>query len=363
MRFDTGHILRNADQIFHRVRWANGIVFCPFCGCIEVRDCGDYHYRCRNCGNRFSDRTRTVMQGSRLSTSVWVHAAYEMILDNFISSTVLAKKIGTTQKTAWHIQSKIRYRITLDEYKLTGEIAQDEAYLGGCLSYYHYGRKQALLRSMGLMGENDKRHTKSAIFALNSRIKTPIFGMNDGEKVILYETPNPIRREYLHHIYKKHVVGDSYSVSDESKLYEDWEEKTGHKIYTNNHHNNQYQTKEGYSSNRIENTFSRLKSGYRSRVTHSKYTQLYLNEFCFRMNTRHMDTQDRLDSLLTFMCGGAVTYDMIRHYDPLSQFTIKKKPRRHIYTEEDIRKMFENSDCIEYIQIGQSIYYRKDYQD
>lgn len=361
MRFSVGYILANADQIFHSVRWLNNLVWCPYCNSFEIVDYGNYHYRCKRCGNRFSDRTRTVMHNSKLPVKIWVHAAYEMILDNFIPSTVLAKKIGVTQKTAWFIQSRIRYRLIMDEYKLTGVVAQDEAYLGGCLTNFHYGRKQALLRKNGLMGSEDKRYTKSAIFALNSMIKTPIFGMNDGNNIVLYQTPNPIRREYIHYIYRKHVVGDSVSVTDESKLYDNWEEVTGNKIYTNNHHNNQYQTKEGYTSNRIENTFSRFKNGYRSRVTHSIYTQLYLNEFCFRMNTRTMATPDRLNEILKRMCTGSVSYRDIRNYNPLSQFNVKKKQRRHIYTHEDIKRMFENNCLIMSLTFGKTTYYREDY--
>ena len=363
--YNIRHIVENAEAIFHSRRWYNGVVWCPYCQCFEVYEYANYHYRCKRCGNRFTDRTRTVLHNSKLPTKTWLLAAYEMVMDNYISSNVLAKKIGVTQKTALLIQNKIRFKIQLEKYQLTGIIAMDEAYIGGCISNYHYAKKQALMRQMGLMGINDKRHTKSALYALNKRMKSPVYGMTDGNNVVLYATPNPIRSTYLHYIYGKHVVGDSVCVSDESKLYNNWEKITGSKIYTNNHSRNQYTTEEGLSSNRIENVFSRLKSGYKSRITHSKYTQLYLNEFCFRFNNRDKSPQERLNELVDVMCvcGGNITYKKLKQYNSLSIFKVKEKHLRHIYTLTDIKEMFKGNSIAAEIHIGKTIYRKEDFKD
>lgn len=354
-------IIEHGDELFHRMRYPDGIVFCPYCGCIEVVDYGNYHYRCKGCGVRFSDRTRTLLHNSKLSTTTWLHALYEMVNTNFISSVELSRKLGITQKSAWLIQAKIRYSMGMDDVRLQGTIAQDEMYIGGCLTNYHYGRKIRLLKERSLMAEEDKRFTKSAIYALNSQLKTPVFGMNDGNHIVLYATPNPIKREYLHTIYKKHVVGESVVVSDESKLYDDWEKVTGSKLHTNNHHNNQYITSDGLSSNRIENTFSRFKSGYNSRITHSRYTQLYLNEFCFRINNRTFSQSELFRSMFEVLCKGTVTYNIIRAYDPYAMFEVKKRWKRHIYTMSDIKMMFDRNSTISTITFGKTEYHREDF--
>ena len=341
-------VILNAEDIFHRNRWKYGIVYCPYCGSLHIKDYGDYHYKCNSCKNRFTDKTNTLLHNSKLSVSIWMQAIYELVTDNFISSVKLGKRLGINQKSAWLLRMKLDYAMSLDDVKLTGNIAQDEMYVGGCLTNYHYSRKISLLRKNNLMGEDDKRFTKSAIFALNSLLKQPVFGMNDGKSIVLYATPNPIKKKYIHNIYKKHVVGDSIVVSDESKLYDDWEEVTGSKIYTNNHHNNQYKTAEGLTSNRIENTFSWFKRGYNGRITHSKYLQLYLNEFCFRYNH-----SNPFEAVLGCM-------DKIVTYNHIKECKQTSKRKRHIYTLSDIKDMFENP-MIASIKIGKTVYYRKDF--
>ena len=362
--FSTRYIIENAPLIFHKNRWAHGIVVCPYCGSVHIHEYGDYTYKCNSCKARFSDKTRTLMHGSKLPVSVWMQAVYEMTVDNRISSTVLAVKLGINQKSAWLIQAKLRYSMDVDDVTLSGQIAQDEMYIGGCLTNYHYGRKLRLLRENNLMGEEDTRYTKSAVYALNSRLKQPVFGMNDGERIVLYATPNPIRKEYIHHIYKKHVVGESVSISDESKLYDNWEEVTGSPIYTNNHHNNQYKTEGGLTSNRIENTFSWYKRGFAARTTHckEKYLQLYLNEFCFRYNTRHLSHEERFGEAINRMTRKSVTYKDIRAYNPFEPFGKNRKRRRHIYTMSDIKEMFEENSLIASIRFGETVYTRKDFE-
>lgn len=361
---DIRTIIEHGNELFHRMRYPDGIVFCPYCGCIEVVDYGNYHYRCKGCGVRFSDRTRTLLHNSKLSTTTWLHALYEMVNTNFISSVELSRKLSITQKSAWLIQAKIRYSMGMDDVRLQGTIAQDEMYIGGCLTNYHYGRKIRLLRENNLMGENDTRYTKSAIYALNSRLKQPVFGMNDGERIVLYATPNPIKSEYIHTIYKKHVVGDCVVVSDESKLYDDWEKVTGSPIYTNNHHNNQYKTEGGLTSNRIENTFSWYKRGFAARITHckEKYLQLYLNEFCFRVNHRTFSRSDLFESFFDVVCRDSVTYKDIRAYDAYACFGKNEKRRRHIYTMSDIKMMIENNSLISTIKFGKTEYRREDFK-
>ena len=184
-KLSTAEVIKNAEEIFHGIRWKNGIVVCPYCGSIHIKEYDGYKYKCNHCKNRFSDRTKTLMHGSKLSIGVWMQAIYEMMVDNFISSNVLAVKLGINQKSAWLLQTKLRYSMEQDRWLLEGVIAQDEAYIGGCLSNYHYSRKWDLLRKGRFIEGNIDRYTKSEIYALNASLKQPVFGMNDGNKVVL----------------------------------------------------------------------------------------------------------------------------------------------------------------------------------
>lgn len=333
-KLSVKEVIINAETIFHNVRWLNGVVYCPYCGEVhKIYQTGNYSYKCGKCNHRFTDRTKTLLHGSKLSTETWMLAIYEVFTDNFISSPKLAIKLHINQKSAWLLLAKIRFGLQQNDYLLNGIIAQDEMYVGGSLSNYHYERKLRLLRENKYILPNERKYGKTEIYALNSVLKQPVFGLNDGKQIVLYATPNPIKSDYIHKIVKQHI-GEGITVSDESSLYNDWKEITGLDLFTNNHHNNQYITKEGYTSNRIENTFSWFKRGFGGNITHCKYIQLYLNEFVFRYNTRNLSHADRFKSALSHTIGKTITYREIKGYNSLKEF--KKAKKKKGLTEEQI---------------------------
>ena len=71
-----------AEAWFVATRWPNGIA-CHYCGSTNVQT-GCKHktmpFRCREkqCAKRFSVRTGTVMQSSKLGYQTWAIAAYLM---------------------------------------------------------------------------------------------------------------------------------------------------------------------------------------------------------------------------------------------------------------------------------------------
>lgn len=371
-------VTRDAENIFHRYRWALGIVVCPYCGSIHVTQIGnEYKYKCNSCKNRFNDKTRTLLHGSKLSVQVWMLGLYEILSTNYISSIELATKLGINQKSAWLMLSKLRY--ALDESDIVlGEdsedwISMDEAYLGGCLTNYHYSRKLRLLKERHFITDfsiedakkrGQRLYEKSDIYALNSSLKVPVFGMTDKDKAVLYATPNPIKKEYIREVYKGHVKGESVAVSDESRLYEGWTEIFNSPLETNNHHNNHYITHSEtlhvqISSNRIENRFSWLKRGFGARITHCKYHQLYLNEWCFRFNTRDMSTEDRLGRAIGKMRGARVTLALIRQSVPESRFKVKRA--KNSLAPDDIEKIMSYG-FVSRLEDGHKKYYEEDYR-
>lgn len=371
-------VTRDAENIFHRYRWALGIVVCPYCGSIHVTQIGnEYKYKCNSCKNRFNDKTRTLLHGSKLSVQVWMLGLYEILSTNYISSIELATKLGINQKSAWLMLSKLRY--ALDESDIVlGEdsedwISMDEAYLGGCLTNYHYSRKLRLLKERHFITDfsiedakkrGQRLYEKSDIYALNSSLKVPVFGMTDKGKAVLYATPNPIKKEYIREVYKGHVKGESVAVSDESRLYEGWTEIFNSPLETNNHHNNHYITHSEtlhaqISSNRIENRFSWLKRGFGARITHCKYHQLYLNEWCFRFNTRDMSTEDRLGRAIGKMRGARVTLALIRQSVPESRFKVKRA--KNSLAPDDIEKIMSYG-FVSRLEDGHKKYYEEDYR-
>ena len=361
-RLTTAQVIREAAEIFHGIRWKFGIVVCPYCGSIHIKVYDGYRYKCNSCKNRFSDRTKTLMHGSKLPISVWMQAIYEIFTDNFISSNVLAEKLGINQKSAWLLRAKLDYSLEQDKVLLSGIVAQDEMYVGGCLSNYHYSRKWDLLRKGNYVSSDEKRYSKQALFSLNAALKQPVFGMNDGQKIVLMALPNNLKKKYLYQLNKKHVAEGSVTVSDESKLYSEWEKNTGCEIHMNNHHNNQYKTEEGYTSNRIENTFSWYKRGFGGRITHCKYHQFYLNEFAFRYNTRNLSTEERFEQALGHTIGKCITYKDIKSYKAYSQFNIPKKKHAGDLSIEDIKHLLSLGHVEMFEQNGK-VYTQRDMMD
>lgn len=89
-------------------------------------------YKCAGCKKRFSVRTGTVMECSRLPLRTWLLAFYMMTTaKKGISSIQLAKELGVTQKSAWFLQQRIREACNHHKDSLTGKVEVDEAYFGG----------------------------------------------------------------------------------------------------------------------------------------------------------------------------------------------------------------------------------------
>lgn len=117
------------------IRWPHGAV-CPTCqhgervNFIKTRSV----FWCGNCKKQFSVRVGTVFEGSRLSLNKWFAAIWLATSHkNGISSAQLAKDIGVTQKTAWHMLSRMREAMKdMDEgSNLLGVVEIDETYHGG----------------------------------------------------------------------------------------------------------------------------------------------------------------------------------------------------------------------------------------
>ena len=72
-------------------------------------DKGARKFRCRGCGRPFTVRTNTVMHASKLSSRVWIWAAYFMVNTSLgISASRLARYLGIRRATAHHLTHRLR---------------------------------------------------------------------------------------------------------------------------------------------------------------------------------------------------------------------------------------------------------------
>lgn len=123
-----------AEQWFVQQRW-QGEPYCPHCGSYRVQQ-GAAHatmpFRCRDCRRRFSVRTGTTMQASNLGYQTWAVAIYRLTTSpKGVASTQLARELGITQKSAWHLGHRIRAAWRAADLPFDGIVEADETWIGG----------------------------------------------------------------------------------------------------------------------------------------------------------------------------------------------------------------------------------------
>lgn len=125
-----------ALRLLEWLRWPDGR-FCPHCGVMDHlsipgRQAG--LYECRGCRGQFSATSGTPLHGTKLPIGVWLEAAFLIASSSKgVSSVVLSKQLGVSQRTAWKIGHAVRLmmRPPDDEPKLSGVVEIDDMTDGG----------------------------------------------------------------------------------------------------------------------------------------------------------------------------------------------------------------------------------------
>ena len=125
-----------AEAWFVERRWPDGIA-CPSCGSDNVQT-GAKHktmpYRCREqeCGKRFSPKTGTVMEGSKLGLQAWMIATYLITTSlKSVSSMKLHCDLNINQRTAWFLAHRLRETMGEPGGLFHGPVEVDETCFGG----------------------------------------------------------------------------------------------------------------------------------------------------------------------------------------------------------------------------------------
>jgi len=273
-------------------RW-NGTPACPFCGSINVhRFPNGKIFKCREkgCRNKFSVTVGTIYENSKLPLTKWFLATYILsVHSKGISSLQLASWLGCTQKTAWHLNHRIREMLTDKAPELLeGIVEVDETYVGGSLKNIHAKKKEKL------KGLDNKTMVFGAV-QRNGKVRTKVIPQTNLENIT--------------ESIEGFVVADSFMVSDEHHAYNKVGQKYKHRKV--NHRAKEYVRKEDIlvHTNNIEGYWNILKKQIDG-IHHSvspKHLQRYCNESGFRYNNRALLQDERFAAALA-NCNGSLKY-------------------------------------------------------
>ena len=272
-----------AERWFKHVR-------CPFCDsdAVQARPTRKPQpFRCRACRKDFSVKTNTIMHNSKLPLSKWAIAFY-LYSTNLkgVSSMKLHRDLGITQKSAWHMAHRIRETWNDEMDKFAGPVEVDETYIGGKERNKHESKKQH--QGRGMAG------------------KVPVVGMKDRDTgKISAEVVPSTKKPVLQKFVKERTDKDAVVFTDEHPSY----------VGINRPHMAvRHSAKEFVNgmahTNGIESMWAMLKRGYNGTYHHfsDKHLPRYVAEFEGRHNTRPLDTDEQMASIVVGAVGKRLPY-------------------------------------------------------
>jgi hypothetical protein len=138
----------NCRQFMISIRWADGVVRCPNCGSDNVlymEKSNLYFCRVKHAKAKFSLKVGTIFEDSPIGLDKWLPASWLLSnCKNGISSYELARALGVTQKSAWHMLHRLREAMKDETGKIGGSVPVecDETFVGGKIKNMHKSRLQ-----------------------------------------------------------------------------------------------------------------------------------------------------------------------------------------------------------------------------
>ena len=274
-----------AEAWFVAKRWPGGTC-CPHCGSLNVQT-GAKHktmpYRCREkeCAKRFSPKTGTVMEGSKLGLQVWMIATYLLSTSlKSVSSMELHRDLNINQRSAWFLAHRLRVALAQEGGIFSDPIEADETYLGGRRANMPKA-KRAELEGRGAVG-------KTAVVGVKDRAT-----QNVAAKVVT-DTTKPTLQGFV----AAHAAPDAAVYTDEAAAYEGM--PFDHETVT--HALLEY-VRGDVHTNGIESLWSMLKRAHKGTFhkMSPKHLDRYVQEFAGRHNLRDEDTIDIMGAMMAGM--------------------------------------------------------------
>ena len=289
---------QTAHAWFARQRWGADEAdrFCPRCGCTATRRSKRRpYYFCAGCKKRFSVRTGTVMEASRLPVRKWAVATFLIVAGiKGVSSTRLARDLDITQKSAWFLLHRLRDALEgIGERRapFAGTVEVDEKYVGGRTKNMSNARRRAMREA----GETWQDHKSIVVGARNRET-----GAVQAEVVEQADRPT------LHGFVADNVAPGATVYTDEAPAYRG----LPYPHETVNHGVREFVRDQVVSTNGIESFWALFQRGYQG--THHwmspKHLPRYVAEFAERWSRRKLSTIEQMHAVVAGMVGRRLTY-------------------------------------------------------
>jgi transposase-like protein len=283
------------------VRWPDGKVACPTCGSEKVSYLAKQRrWKCysKHPKPQFSVKVGTIFEDSSLGLDKWMMAIWQISnCKNGISSCELARNIGVTQKSAWHMLQRIRLAMRVGSIeKLAGHVEVDETYIGGKARNMH---RSVLAKRVS---EFATPHT-----GRNQNIgKVAVMGLLERHGEVRTMVVAGTKRRHLQSEVHKHVEQGSTVYSDALRSYRTLGETYIHNVIN---HAETY-VKGNVHTNGIENFWSLLKRSLGGTYVSVEPFHLfrYLDEQSLRFNHRKLTDGDRFSIVAKHVIGRRLTY-------------------------------------------------------
>ena len=273
-------------------RWGGDAV-CPVCGARHCSRRSDGRYRCSNCSHNFSVTAGTIFEGTKVSLRLWFIAMYLISSHKKgISSHQLARDLSVTQKTAWYMLQKIRSLYQQDDsQQFCGIVECDEVYIGGKEKWKHRS-----MRTPKTQGRSTK--TKTPVFGMAMRAR--VLNAKGEEEPMTYVHSFVVPRTdgaTLLPVIGQFVAEGSIVMTDELSAYGGLDAE-GYRHLVVRHSSEEYADGDTFTNN-VEgfwSHFRRMINGCYHNVS-DEHLQAYIDEACFRWNTRKMAESERFDHM------------------------------------------------------------------
>lgn len=302
------------QQAIIESRWGKDefqVVVCPYCGGVHCVVRKDGKFRCKSCHKNFSCLVGTIFENTKVSLQKWFVAMYLVSSHKKgVSSHQLSRDIEVTQSTAWYMLQKIRTLFAQDDsVALSGVVECDEVYIGGKEKWKHESMK-----TPGTQGRSTK--TKTPVFGMMERseymnAKGAVENMSIVRAIVVEKTD----RATLMPIIGQFVEKGSSVYTDELNAYSKLGEN-GYKHGIVNHGASEFVSEENNDvyTNGIEGFWSH----FRRMITgcyhdcSDKHLQKYVDEACYRWNTRKQNESDRFADMFAKSIGCVKTWNDIK---------------------------------------------------